>query len=109
MAAAGAREAEMATQVGEILDRLKDREMSLADALQSDNPVIKEMLVRDLLTSMPQTGHVKADRIMADVEIAPNRRVRGLGHRQLAELVAYAEREEELDVFGDDYVRYKDR
>ncbi len=41
-----------------------------------------------LLECVPGIGTIRAERIMADVGIAPSRRIQGLGERQRSELAA---------------------
>ena len=70
--------------------RLKSGQLSLPqflDAADGSAPLAK-MRVSDVLESMPAYGPVKAERLMGRLEIAPSRRVRGLGSRQRAALVA---------------------
>ncbi len=55
-------------------DELLDR----ADA----NPILAGLKVSAVLASMPGTGKVKAKRMMEELGIAENRRIRGLGDRQ---------------------------
>jgi hypothetical protein len=62
--------------LGEVLDRAES-----ADALA-------KMKVSDVLEAMPAYGPVKARRLMEDLDIAPTRRLRGLGPRQRAALLA---------------------
>ena len=45
------------------------------------------MKVRALLISLPRVGTTTADAILADIQIAESRRVRGLGANQRAALV----------------------
>jgi hypothetical protein len=63
---------------------LKNRTTTLADLLatgESDETVGK-LKVSALLEAMPGVGKVKAQRIMEELQISPNRRVRGLGVKQ---------------------------
>ena len=77
--AAAARRARAAMKV-----RLKTSGTSLADVLaEGDNDdVIGKMKVVTVLESLPRVGKVKAQQIMDELEIAPSRRVRGLGTKQ---------------------------
>ena len=56
-------------------------EQVLADA-ENDEAVAK-LKVSALLESLPGVGRVRAAALMEQFEIAPGRRVRGLGERQL--------------------------
>ena len=70
--------------------RLKSGQLSLPEFLDDadGSPPLAKMRVSDVLESMPAYGPVKAERLMGRLEIAPSRRVRGLGSRQRAALVA---------------------
>lgn len=74
----------------EVKNRLKHAQGSLADVVQDGqtNEVIAKMKVSALLEAMPGVGKVKARRIMAELAISESRRVRGLGNKQIAALVA---------------------
>ena len=74
----------------EVKNRLKHAQGSLADVVQDgqSNDVIAKMKVSALLEAMPGVGKVKARRIMAELGISESRRVRGLGTKQIAALVA---------------------
>ena len=58
----------------------------LAQAEQDD--VVAHTKVVDVLKSLPRVGAVRAARVMERLDIAPNRRLRGLGKHQTAALVA---------------------
>jgi hypothetical protein len=66
----------------EVKARLKMGSLSLAEALDSDDPVIAKLRVLKLLESLPGVGKVKARRTMEEIGIADNRRVQGLGEQQ---------------------------
>jgi transposase len=74
----------------ELKDRLKRGGTTLKEVLaQSDNDdVLGKMKVQALLESMPGVGKVRATQIMERLEIAPSRRLRGLGDRQRKALLA---------------------
>jgi ribosomal protein S13 len=57
----------------------------LADAATND--VIGKTRVEEVLTALPKIGKVKARDIMIELEIAPSRRLRGLGDRQCQALL----------------------
>ena len=69
---------------------LKSRELTAVDVIEgaAENPVWAGVRVSWLLESVPGIGVVRAERIMADLRIAPSRRVQGLGERQRAALIA---------------------
>jgi hypothetical protein len=74
----------------EIKARLKLNRLSLADLFtQSDNDdIVAKLKVVSVLESLPGVGKVRARRIMADLEISESRRLRGLGTKQRAALLA---------------------
>ena len=74
----------------ELKDRLKRGGTTLKEVLnQSDNDdVLGKMKVQALLEAMPGVGKVRATQIMERLEIAPSRRLRGLGDRQRRALLA---------------------
>ncbi len=85
--AALVKAAEARAARAEIKARLKMGSMSLQDALSSDDVNVGKLKVVSLLESLPGVGKVKARRIMADIEIADNRRVQGLGGQQKTKLL----------------------
>jgi transposase len=68
----------------ELKERLKRGGTTLREVLtQSDSDeVLGKMKVSALLEAMPGVGKVRAAQIMERLEIAPSRRLRGLGDRQ---------------------------
>lgn len=68
----------------ELKERLKrggtDLKQVLTDS-ESDE-ILGKMKVSALLEALPKVGKVKAQEIMTELEIAPTRRLRGLGDRQ---------------------------
>jgi transposase len=74
----------------ELKDRLKRGGTTLGEVLkQSDtDEVLGKMKVSALLEAMPGVGKVRAAQIMERLEIAPSRRLRGLGDRQRKALLA---------------------
>ena len=77
----------------ELKERLKRGGTTLGEVLkQSDtDEVLGKMKVTALLESMPSVGKVRAAQLMEQLEIAPSRRLRGLGDRQRKELLAHFE------------------
>ena len=68
----------------ELKDRLKRGSTSLKQVFtdaESDE-ILAKMKVSELLQALPKVGKAKAQEIMTDLGIAPNRRLRGLGDRQ---------------------------
>ena len=68
----------------ELKDRLKKGETDLKTVLKNaeTDGIIGKMKVSALLEALPKVGKVKAQEIMTELEIAPTRRLRGLGDRQ---------------------------
>ena len=83
--AAEARRARAALKVA-----LKSSGTTLADVLASGetDDVVGKMKVVAVLEAMPGVGKVRAQQIMERLEIAPSRRLRGLGDRQRKALLA---------------------
>lgn len=63
---------------------------TLADVLElaETDDVVAHAKVVDVLKSLPRVGAVRAERVMNRLDIAPNRRLRGLGKHQSAALIA---------------------
>ncbi len=87
-AAALVKAAEARTARAEIKARLKMGSMTLQEALDSDDNNVGKLKVVSMLESLPGLGKVKARRLMADIGIADNRRVQGLGAQQRKSLLA---------------------
>jgi hypothetical protein len=68
----------------ELKDRLKRGGTNLTQVLKDaeKDEVLGKMKVSALLEALPKVGKVKAQEIMTELEIAPTRRLRGLGDRQ---------------------------
>lgn len=73
-----------------VKNRLKYAQGSLADVVRDGqtNDVIGKMRVSALLEAMPGVGKVRAKALMDELAISESRRVRGLGAKQIAALVA---------------------
>jgi len=74
----------------EVKQALRSGERTLAEVLaQAErDDVIAHTKVVDVLRSLPRVGAVRATRLMERLEIAANRRLRGLGKHQTAALIA---------------------
>lgn len=74
-----------------VKEKLKTGETTVAEVIadSSTDEAIGRLKVSDLLESLPGVGKVRAGTIMADVGIAPTRRIRGLGVHQRQALVTY--------------------
>jgi hypothetical protein len=71
----------------EVKDALKHGKLSLREVLASDSEAIRKMPVRTLLESLPDIGKVRAQKLLAEMEISDSRRVRGLGTQQRERLL----------------------
>lgn len=79
----------------ELKQMLKSGEVTVAEVLEraKSADALAKMRVSEVLEAMPSYGPVKARRLMEELDIAPTRRVRGLGPRQREALLeAFAER-----------------
>ena len=74
----------------EIKQALRTGDQSLAQVLEAAerDDVIAHTKVVDVLKSLPRVGAVRAAKVMDRLDIAPNRRLRGLGKHQTAALVS---------------------
>lgn len=79
---------EMRSKRAELRSQLKKGIITLQDVLDSaDDEVIARMRVAYLLQSLPQVGKVTSAKLMKEIGINENRRVKGLGKRQRSELL----------------------
>ncbi len=75
----------------EVKEQLKGAQLTLAqlfDRAGSDD-VLAKLKVVSMLESMPNTGKVKARRLMRDLDISESRRIRGLGPNQREKLLEH--------------------
>lgn len=74
----------------EIKAALRSGERTLAEtlALAGSDDVVAHAKVIDVLKAMPRVGAVRAAAVMKRLDIAANRRLRGLGKHQTAALIA---------------------
>lgn len=75
-------------QRAELKNRVRAGKISLAQALEaaSSDDILAHVKVVDLLKALPRVGDKRAAVVMEKLDIAPNRRIRGLGRHQLAGL-----------------------
>lgn len=72
----------------EIREKLKSGELSVKDILgMKDDPIVGRMKVSTLIETLPGYGKAKSEKIMAELQIAESRRLRGLGERQQTALL----------------------
>ncbi len=93
-AAALEKAAEARRVRAELKQMLKSGEIGLREVLDQvgEADALAKMRVSDVIGAMPAYGPVKARRLMEDLDIAPSRRLRGLGPRQRQALLATFER-----------------
>ena len=74
----------------ELKSKVRSGELSLSQALDAaaEDDVLAHVKVVDLLKALPRVGEKRAAAVMERFDIAPNRRIRGLGRHQLAGLKA---------------------
>lgn len=79
------------THRAEILAQLKAGDLTLQDVfdLAEDDQVIASTKIVSVLRALPRVGTARAAYLMENVAIPQTRRVRGVGHRQRAELVMF--------------------
>lgn len=72
----------------ELKQQVRSGELSLSAALDAagEDDVLAHVKVVDLLKALPRVGEKRAERTMERLEIAKNRRIRGLGRHQAAAL-----------------------
>jgi len=89
-AAALARAADARRVRAEIKELLKSGSLDFSGLLARAevDELIGGIKIAAVLSAMPGTGKVKAKRIMEELGIADNRRLRGLGDKQRAKLLA---------------------
>lgn len=74
----------------ELKGKVRSGELTLTQALDAaaEDDVLAHVKVVDLLKALPRVGEKRAALVMERLEIAANRRIRGLGRHQLAGLKA---------------------
>lgn len=77
------------TRRAEAKTRLREGRWSFATLVEEAgaDDVVAHIKVVDALRCLPRVGHKRAAEIMSRLEIAPNRRLRGLGHHQTQSLL----------------------
>lgn len=83
--------AEARASRAKVRKRLKAGDLTLGEALASDDPAITRMPVKVLLQSLPNMGVKRAEQTMDLIGIPRNRRVRGLGSKQAAALLKWGD------------------
>lgn len=72
----------------ELKDQVKDGTITFTAALNKAvaDETLSRIKVIDLLRALPRVGVTRATEIMENLQIAPNRRIRGLGRHQVERL-----------------------
>ena len=84
-----AKAAEARRKRAEIKGELKAGKIGLKDILETEgDDTVGKMKVSNVLESLPGVGKVKARKLMEQLDISATRRVRGLGAKQKAALLA---------------------
>jgi hypothetical protein len=89
---AALEKAAMARRIrAEVKEQLKAEQLSLGELLDraDSDDVLAKLKVVSMLESMPNTGKVKARRLMRDLDISESRRLRGLGPNQRKKLLEH--------------------
>jgi hypothetical protein len=74
----------------DVKKRLRDGTVSFEQLLEeaATDDVVGRMRVSEVLEALPGIGKVGVGHVMTELEIAPTRRLRGLGDRQRRALIA---------------------
>lgn len=69
-------------------ERVRTGDLTLSAALSTamEDETLSRVKVVDLLRSLPRVGVTRSAEIMESLDIAPNRRIRGLGRHQVKRL-----------------------
>ncbi|SDR16665.1 integration host factor, actinobacterial type [Thermostaphylospora chromogena] len=70
-----------------LLDKVRSGELSFSDLLERDDEVTKKTKVSQALRAVKGIGPAKANALMEQAGIDPNRRIGGLGAQQRRKLV----------------------
>lgn len=72
----------------ELKEKVRTGKVALGQALDSaaEDEVLSRVKVVDLLRALPRVGITRSQEIMESLQIAPNRRIRGLGRHQVERL-----------------------
>ncbi len=88
--AARAAATEARRRRADLKGKVRSGDLSLGQALEAaaQDDVLAHVKVVDLLKALPRVGEKRAGLVMSRLDIAPNRRIRGLGRHQVAGLKA---------------------
>lgn len=88
--AASAKAVAVRVRRAEVKTALKSKTLTFNQLLEvsDSDEIIAGMKVKSVLESLPSIGKIKANSIMQKCEIAPSRRLKGLGEHQVKALVS---------------------
>jgi hypothetical protein len=88
--AARAAATEARRRRADLKSKVREGSLTLSAALDTAavDDVLAHVKVVDLLKALPRVGEKRAGLVMERLDIAPNRRIRGLGRHQVAGLKA---------------------
>lgn len=72
----------------ELKKSLKRGKISLKEVLETSGQTVERIKAKDILRSLPGVGKITAEKTMNEVKIAASRRVKGLGVRQIKEILS---------------------
>ena len=76
------------TERAKLREEIASGKKSLKTVLNSaSDPIVGRMKVKTLIEALPGCGKVKTQKIMTELKIAENRRIQGLGSRQVEGLL----------------------
>ncbi|MDR1016079.1 MAG: integration host factor [Coriobacteriales bacterium] len=80
--------AEVRTKRAEMRKKIESGSLKIADVLKkADDPIVGKAKVSYWLKAVPGLGTAKVAKLMEEFQIAENRRVQGLGSRQMSALI----------------------
>lgn len=72
----------------QVREDLKSGKLTLKEVIDMrQDEIVGRMKVSTLIETLPGFGKAKAEKVMIELQIAPSRRLRGLGERQRADLL----------------------
>ncbi len=86
--AALAKAAEARHARAELRAKIKEGKITVEEILTTEgDPVVDKLKVKDMIASLPGYGKAKVAKVMDELNISENRRIKGLGTRQRADLI----------------------
>lgn len=73
----------------QVKEQVAAGELKVSQVLaMAEDEAVGKMRVADLIAAVPHYGEAKTAKLMSELKISESRRIRGLGNRQFAELIA---------------------